>query len=58
MISHSAVTTAKREYPIAQSHDIYIKETKSIAAGTRINSMGTLAVVIAMLAKKYPTLAT
>ena len=58
MISHSAVTTEKCKYPIAQSHDSYVEEAESIAAGTRINSMGTLAVVIAMPAKEYPTLVT
>jgi|TARA_Y100000385_G_scaffold112477_1_gene116639 hypothetical protein len=56
MISYSAATTAKCEDPIAQSHDIYAEEIESIAARTRIDSKRTLAVVIAMLAKEYPTL--
>ncbi|MDA9889434.1 hypothetical protein N9C98_01335 [Synechococcus sp. AH-224-G16] len=58
MILYSAVTRTKCEYPIAQSHDIYVEETESFIAGTTILSMVTLAVVIAMLAKEYPTLVT
>ena len=58
MNSYRAATTAKCEAPYSQSNDIYAEETESIAAETRIHSMETLAVVIAMLAKEYPTLAT
>ena len=54
----SAVPTAKCQYAVARSHDIYVEETESIVAGTTIHSMVTLAVVIAMLAKAYPTLVT
>ena len=54
----SAVPTAKCQYAVARSHDIYVEETESIVAGTTILSMVTLAVVIAMLAKEYPTLVT
>ena len=52
----SAVPTAKCQYAVARSHDVYVEETESIVAGTTILSMITLAVVIAMLAKQYPTL--
>jgi predicted permease len=54
----SAVPTAKCQYAVARSHDVYVEETESIVAGTTILSMVTLAVVIAMLAKEYPTLVT
>ena len=58
MILYSAVTRAKCKYSIAQSLDIYVEETESIAARERINSMVTLAMVIAILAKEYPALVT
>ncbi len=52
----SAVPTTKSQYAVARSHDVYVEETESIVAGTTILSMVTLAVIIAMLAKEYPTL--
>ena len=58
MILYNAVTREKYAYPIAQSHDIYVEETESFIAGTTILSMVTLAMVIAILTKEYPTLVT
>ena len=54
----SAVPTAKCQYAVARSHDVYVEETESIVAGTTILSMITLSVVIAMLAKEYPSIVT
>ncbi len=39
-------------------HDAYVEETESIVSGTTILSIAKLAVVITMLAKEYPMLAT
>ncbi len=46
------------ENAITQSQDVYVEKNESNVAGTTILSMVTLTVVIAMLAKGYPTLAT
>ena len=54
----SAVPTAKCQYAVAYSHDVYVEQTESIVAGTTILSMITLAIVIAMLAKEFPTVVT
>ena len=53
-----AVPTAKCQYAVAYSHDVYVEQTESIVAGTTILSMITLAIVIAMLAKEFPTVVT
>ena len=54
----SAVPTAKCQYAVAYSHDVYVEQTESIVAGKTILSMITLAIVIAMLAKEFPTVVT
>ncbi len=54
----SAVPTAKCQYAVAYSHDVYVEQTESIVAGTTILSMITLAIVIAMLAKEFQTVVT
>ena len=56
MIPCSAVTTAKCEYSVGQSRDIYDEETESIVAETR-NIHGHTG-GHCHLAKEYPTLAT
>ena len=52
----SAVPTAKCQYAVARSHDVYVEETESIVAGTTILSMVTLTIVIALLAAEFPAI--
>ena len=49
----AAVSTAKCQYAVARSHDVYVEETEAAVAGTTILSVVTLPVVVSLLTRQF-----
>ena len=49
----AAVSTAKCQYAVARSHDIYVEETEAAVAGTTILSIVTLPIIVSLLTRHF-----